>query len=259
MFKFLYHWLWHIPTGGLCFLTFFTMGLLYLIAVVPALYVFIRDEKKRVRVARRIVSGSFRAFLWLLKLEHVSLEVRNAHRLKRQGLLICPSHPTLIDVVILISMIENANCVVKASLRDSLVMRGPIRACGYMGNDDGVEIVSEVVQSLSNGDNVVLFPEGTRTSPGQEPHLQRGAAAIAIAGKVNITPVKITCTPPALMKGVPWYGLPACKMRFVVEIKDDIDISEFLLTERETSHPLQVRKLTRLLKETLFPSGLEKF
>lgn len=253
MRKWCYHWLWHIPLGGLCFLLFFSMGLTYLTVVTPLLYVFFRNKRKRTLFARTLVSRSFSFFVWILGLEHVDVDIIHPERLNRPGLLIAPSHPTLIDVVLLISKISNANCIVKSELTHSIFMRGPIFAAGYISNDNGPEIVKECARSLFEGDSLIIFPEGTRTKPGVSPHFQRGIAAVALEANKAITPVKIVCTPPALMKGLPWYRLPQCRMRFSIIIEEDIAIEPYQTMVQDRGHPIAVRQLTNTLKTVLFP------
>jgi hypothetical protein len=92
------------------------------------------------------------------------------------------NHPTLIDVVFLISLLPNADCVVKRVACNPF-MRGPVRAAGYISNDDGAGLVDDCIAAVRAGGSLVIFPEGTRSVPGQPPRLQRGAANIAVRGR----------------------------------------------------------------------------
>ena len=107
-------------------------------------------------------------FLQVLKLE---VDPQLKKRLATESLFICASHPTLIDVVILHSLIENANCIVKAALRESFALSSPVRAANYIANDSGSELIEACAASLARGDTLVVFPEGTRSVPGKEPKL----------------------------------------------------------------------------------------
>lgn len=88
--------------------------------------------------------------------------------------------------------------------------------------------------------------------PEKEPKLHHGAAAIALASHHNITPVCITCTPPALMKGISWYQVPERKMCISVRAAPDIGIEPFLEAEKDLGRPIAVRRLTQELKNRLF-------
>lgn len=93
-------------------------------------------------------------FLQVLKLE---VDPQLKKRLATESLFICASHPTLIDVVILHSLIENANCIVKAALRESFALSSPVMAANYIANDSGSELIEACAASLARGDTLVVF------------------------------------------------------------------------------------------------------
>jgi 1-acyl-sn-glycerol-3-phosphate acyltransferase len=64
--------------------------------------------------------------------------------------------------------------------------------------------------------------------PGQPLRLQRGAANIAVRGRLDITPVRITCTPATLTKGQKWYRVPSRRFHVQLQIGEDIPIAPFL-------------------------------
>ena len=113
-------------------------------------------------------------------------------------------------------------------------------------------MIQACTRSLALGDTLVVFPEGTRSVPGAEPRLHHGAASIALESGRSITPVRITCTPPALMKGIAWYQVPERKMLISVRALEDIDVAPFVELEKELGRPIAVRRLTQELKKRLF-------
>ena len=90
------------------------------------------------------------------------------------------NHPSLIDVVVLISIIPNADCVVKAHLFKNPFLRGVVKNTGYISNADPEGLLVDCKKSLAAGNNLIIFPEGTRTKVGQAVKFQRGAANIAL-------------------------------------------------------------------------------
>ncbi len=247
--------LWRIPVTGFGFLTFFTGGVLFRLVVFPSLNVFVKDGRRRELLARRIVRVSFSLFIRLMSaLQALKIELDPAlrERLAHESLFVCASHPTLLDVVILHGLIDNANCIVKSALRESFALSSPVKAAGYITNDSGPDLIEACAASLARGDTLVVFPEGTRSVPGRAPKLHHGAAAVSLARGRPITPVRITCTPPSLMKGIAWYQVPERKMIISVRAAPDIDVEPFLRLERERGRPVAVRRLTEALKERLF-------
>lgn len=249
------NYLWRLAATGFCFLTFAVMGITFRFAICPILNLAVRNPRSRELAARRVVQVSFAGFVELMR-NLGCLEYRfsgDIGRLKNESLLICANHPTLIDVVLLMSRIPNATCIVKSALTHSFALKSPVLTSGYVSNDTGPELVRDCARALEAGDTLIIFPEGTRTKPGVVPHIRHGAAAAALAAQRNIiTPVHITCTPPSLMKGMPWYHIPSRKMTFSIELLPDIDIAPYLEAEASVGRPAAVRRLNRRLKETLF-------
>ncbi|AOY96788.1 1-acyl-sn-glycerol-3-phosphate acyltransferase [Cupriavidus sp. USMAA2-4] len=239
---------WRVCATGVCFSTFGLGGLLLRIVVFPLMALLPGPDLRRQRACKQLVHHAFRLFLLLMRgLGVLRYEIRHAERLRRSGLLIVANHPSLIDVVFLIALTRRADCVVKAGLARNPFTRGPVLATGYVCNDAGAAMVDDCIASLRAGNNLVIFPEGTRTVPGAPMRLQRGAANIAVRGGFALTPVVIRCEPPTLAKGEKWYAVPLRRPRFVIEVKDDIDPAACLAAGVDDA--LAVRQLTQALSE----------
>lgn len=220
---------WRIVATGLSFAAFGLGGVLLWALAFPLLQLCVRDALRRQRRARRLVQRSFATHIELMRVLGVlTYEIRGRERLQREGLLILANHPTLIDVVFLIAQLPNADCIVKSSLARNLFTRGPVRATGYVCNDDGAALVDDCIAAVRAGSNLVIFPEGTRSRRDAPLRLQRGAANIAVRGQLNITPVRISCQPMTLGKGEKWYRVPARRFHIVVDIQPDLAIAPWL-------------------------------
>lgn len=245
--------LWRTLATGLSFLAFGLGGLLLRILVFPALQLLARDPLRR-RLARRLVQKSFGFHIELMRVLGVlTYEIRGRERLQRDGLLILANHPTLIDVVFLISLLPNADCVVKPSLARNPFTRGPVRATGYVHADDGHDLIEECIASIRSGSNLLIFPEGTRTRRGVPMRLQRGAANIAVRGRIDVTPVRLSCVPMTLGKGEKWYHVPSCRFHVVVDVRPDIEVAPFL--DGAQVEALAARRLTAYLSQYFAAGG----
>ncbi len=193
-----------------------------------------------------MIQLSFRSFIGYMRLTGVlSYEVEQVERLK-QARLVLANHPTLIDVIFLISLIPNANCVVKGRLISNPFTRGPIGAAGYIINDEGSEeIIEAAARAFDRQEALVVFPEGTRTTPGKPLKFKRGAANIALRTATDITPVVIDCSPLSLTKGNPWYRIPPGAMHFQIRVDENIQVDRYL----DSKPSLAARNLTRDLNE----------
>lgn len=220
---------WRVFATGLSFVSFGVGGILLRAVVFPLLNFLVWRQQRRTAFARTIIRLTFRAFVGLMRILGVlRYELIGAHRLERSGLLILANHPTLIDTVFLMAFVKRADCIVKAGLWNNPFTRGPVRAAGYINNDQGVDLVADCIASLASGNNLIIFPEGTRTPSSGVISLKRGAANIAARGRYNMTPVVISCVPMTLGKGEKWWRVPARFAQFRIEVKEDIEIDQFV-------------------------------
>ena len=236
---------WRILATGFSFLGFGLGGVVLWLLVFPLLKLLVRDSVRRGRIARTIIQRSFAGHIELMRgLGVLTYEIRGVERLQRGGLLVLANHPTLIDVVFLVSLIPDADCVVKSRLARNPFTRGPIRATGYICNDSGAGLVEDCIRTVHSGRNLLIFPEGTRTPLAGKGRLQRGGANIAVRGVLDITPVIIRCDPPTLSKGQKWYRIPSRRFHVSIEVGEDLPIAPFLVDSHEA---MASRRLTDYL------------
>ncbi len=235
---------WRVAATGFCFATFGIGGLVLGVVVFPLFLLLVRRRARRSDWARATIHVLFRVFVALMcGLGVCSLEVRGRERLRREGLLILASHPSLIDVVFLMSLVRNADCVVKAALLRNPFTRGPVRAAGFVCNDSGPGLVDDCIASVRDGHNLIVFPEGTRTPAGAAlGRLQRGAAHLAVRGALDITPVRITCSERMLGKTDAWWRVPVRPGHFLIDVGDDIPVEDYLAAAG--AQALAARRLT---------------
>jgi 1-acyl-sn-glycerol-3-phosphate acyltransferase len=219
---------WRLITTALSFALFGLGGLCLRVAIFPLLTLLPGNACAHQRRARRTISRLFWAFIrFMSRVGVLTYEVEGAERLGRPGQMIIANHPSLIDVVFLIGLVRNANCVVKQSLWQNPFTRGPVRSTGYVSNDGSADMLENAAHLLQTGQTLIIFPEGTRTQPGKAPAFHRGAAAIALRGANVITPVTIHVSPTTLTKAEPWYRIPLRRPHFHLRVGDDIDPAAF--------------------------------
>lgn len=253
---------WRLIATALSFSLFGIGGVLLRVLVFPLLALLPGDALTRRTRARAVVSKTFYLFVQFMYRSGVlTYEVEGIERLGRPGQLVIANHPSLIDVVVLIAFIRDTNCVVKQSLWDNPSMRGPIRAAGFISNSGSLDMLDEAAAALQAGQTLIVFPEGTRTKPGQNPEFHRGAAAIAIRGARIVTPVVISVTPTTLTKAEPWYSIPSRRFHFRLRVGEDIDPQQFNalgpppLASRKLNDSLHHHFIKELAKDERFTAG----
>ena len=221
--------LWRVLATAIAFVCFGVGGLLLGLAVFPLLNRTMRSPERRGRRARALIGALFRLFVgWMRVLGLLTYELHGTERLQRQGLLVLANHPTLIDVVFLIGLVPQADCVVKSTLANHPCTRGPLRSTGYICNNSGAGLLQTCVDRVKEGGNPIIFPEGTRTRPGQPLKMQRGAAQLALRGGLNITPGHLRCEPSGLFKGQPWWRVAEQPLHFSIRVAEDLPTAPFL-------------------------------
>jgi len=237
---------WRLFATGFSFVCFGLGGLLLWLLVFPVLSVLPASRLQRISRGQRVVHFSFYVFIGLMhKIGIMTYQINGLEKLNRAGQLIIANHPTLIDVVFLISRIKQANCIVKDSLWRNPFMRGPILNAGYISNGDPEKMIADCVAWLQSGGSMIIFPEGTRSVPNKPYHFQRGAAAIALQANTIVTLVTISCTPSTLTKAEPWYHIPERRFHLTMNVDDDVDLTEFTQLEPKS---IAVRRFNRYLE-----------
>lgn len=174
------------------YLFFGTGSVLLAIVVFPVLKICVHPKKKFQKAARAVVSQTFRFFMGMMHVMGVAAfdipDRREFRNLKSK--IIVANHPSMIDVVCLISLVPNADCIVRGSLAKS-VYSGVIRQL-YIVNSLGYEEMIDLCRkSLATGTNLIIFPEGTRTPRHGTNQYKKGAARIAIDTHCDVQPVYI--------------------------------------------------------------------
>ena len=245
---------WRLVMTGVCFTLFSVGGLLLSLVWFNLLLLLQRDGLRRRQIARRTIAWSFRCFLRFCRWVGVyDFRFIDAERLREdRGCLIVANHPSLIDYVMIASLLPEMDCLVKADLQHNVFFRGVIKSADYLINSEANTLLPDSQHRLARGDTILIFPEGTRTRYGESLKLQRGAANIAVRAGCDLRVVHITCSQRMLDKQSRWYQIPPVKPLFTVRVKSRIASQAFVVAD-EDAQPLAARRLTRHLQQALVP------
>jgi 1-acyl-sn-glycerol-3-phosphate acyltransferase len=240
------NYLWRLLGTGFSFFLFGFGGVLVWGVLFPLFAGFLGDGIDKKRCSRRLMQRIFRLYMNFMRFIGIlNYEVIGREQLTKQGKIVVANHPCLLDIVFLISQIPNATCIVKPALIANPFMRIPIRAMGYIYAEDAELLLKRCQTELHEGGVLIIFPEGTRTTPGKPVKFQRGAAAIALQADVTILPVTLSCLPTTLTKHEKWYQIPQNKFTLRLIAGDDIKPIQMPIG---TNRSLAARQLTRQLE-----------
>lgn len=162
------------------------------ILLFPLMKIFLHPQERFRKYARRAVSATFRFFIRLMCLAgvmRVRISDREAFR-KLRSKVVVANHPSILDIVYLVSLLPNADCIVRGTLVHTPVV-GVIRNLYIVNSLNFDDLLEQAKRSLEEGNCLIIFPEGTRTPRHGTNRYKRGAARIAIKTGSNVQPVYI--------------------------------------------------------------------
>jgi 1-acyl-sn-glycerol-3-phosphate acyltransferase len=178
------------------------------------------SEKQGRVVGRWVTSYGFRCYVGFLTLTGAfRFDLHELDALQNAGpLIIAPNHPSLLDVVMLVSRLPDVACVMKARLIDNPLFGASARLARYIRNDYFFGAPKQAVENLQAGSQLLLFPEGTRTTSPPVNRLKGGAALVSKRSGFPIQTVLIETNSPFLSKGWPLYRIPPLPVCFRVRL-----------------------------------------
>ncbi|WP_150467965.1 lysophospholipid acyltransferase family protein [Francisella sp. SYW-9] len=251
MYKYL-NKLYRTILTGFCFFIFSFFGAILGYIYFPLVRIFIKNKNTRTIHAQHTINIAFKIFIGILHHFRIfKFEFRDIEKLHQdKGCIFIANHPTLIDYVAIVSKLKLCDNIVKLSLWQNPYYKHVIETAGYIPNINPDQTFSRLNEIFAEGRNLLMFPEGTRTSPNTPPKLKRGAAQLAIRTNTAIRMIHISCNPVTLTKNTKWYNIPETKPLFKVVVGDKINPKDFL-DEANGVPSLAARRLTKFLQHSL--------
>ncbi|HEX7686561.1 MAG TPA: lysophospholipid acyltransferase family protein [Burkholderiaceae bacterium] len=188
-------------------------------AIAMLLYPLLPRERGKA-IGRAGIARGY-AFFWrlagwsgMLRIESQALDALRDER----GLIVVANHPSMLDALILIARLPRGACIMKAELQRNVFLGAGARLARYIRNDSPRKLVKLAVQDLKSGGQLVLFPEGTRTTGPSVDRFCPGATTIAKLAGAPIQTVFIETDSPYLRKGWPIWRLPPLPMVYRVRL-----------------------------------------
>lgn len=240
--------LWRLFVLAGCFAAFGIGGLVFRVTLLPFMRVLPGTPVQRQLRTRRFMHGCFAVLVMVLrKTGTMTLDIRNPELLRDcRGKLILANHPSYLDVVVLLALVPEANCVVKQNLWHNWFFGGVVRNTGYVSNADADRLVDDCAAVLARGDSLLIFPEGTRTEPGKPMQFQRGTARIMLRSQCAFIPVILRCEPAVWGKGFRLTRI--ARQRFCISVEVESALRAEGLGALEGEEAKMARQLSRNLE-----------
>ena len=158
------------------------LGLPLLLLRPPVMIAYVRVWARLMLALLRLICG-------------IRVEVTGREHIPQGGAVIAAKHQSAFDTVIWLVLLDSPVYVLKKELLSIPVWGLFARHCGQVAVDrqGGGAALKAMVRgaqaAIAAGRPVVIFPEGTRTAPGERIPYQPGVAALAAAVRVPLIPV----------------------------------------------------------------------
>lgn len=171
-------------------------------------------------VGQIVIMAGFRYFLAAMRAAGVlKADLAALDGLRGQTpLIIAPNHPSQIDVMLIVSRLPHVICAAKSKLLMHPLLGAMARLAGYIPNDAPHRFVREAVRQLGRGRQLLIFPEGTRSSGNGLNPFKQGFALIAQCADAPIQTVFIDSNSRFLGKGWPWLRVPEFPLVYRVRL-----------------------------------------
>lgn len=164
-----------------------------------------------------------------------------------RGTIVAANHPGLMDVVALISRLPEVSCIMRAGLMRNPSFHGMANLAGFITNDSGPAFLRGGQKKLRAGENLLIFPEGTRTREGVAVNpFKKGFALLAARTGAPVQTVIIRLHGSFLRKGISLLR-PAARLPIPVEVRAG---ARFVCGKDESAADF-ARRLERYFQENL--------
>ena len=241
-------------------LSFFVFGFNSVICgilILPPMRLVLHPRARFQKYGRAFVTLFFRFFIGFMHFFGI-VDLIPDDRKKYKNIsskIIVANHPSLLDVVMLISMIPNADCVVNAYLKYNILTM-VVRQLYIINSPDVDHIMRCCTETLKKGNCLIVFPEGSRTPRTGRRILKKGAARVSLFSDFSIIPVHIGGTDKfGLGKKDPWTGFnPKERYVYTINMGTEINPAKY----RDLPLPAAAKCITDEIESSLFPERQSK-
>ena len=208
------------------------------------LFPFIKNNKE---LCSDIIHNTWRFFVNLMMfLKLFRLDVKKLKKIENK--VIVSTHPSFIDIVILIALIPRSTCFVKKELAYNPILKNLVTSIFITNEVELDELKAESKKMLDRGFNVIIFPSGIRHRRDEFPKIRKGASLVALNAGKNIVPVRMFSDRDFLFINQPFYAVSDRCVNFEIEQMREINIADFI----GESEIITKQRLTHKIEEELY-------
>ncbi len=224
----------------LCFFIF-GIGAIFLNFLV---FPFINNNKE---LCSDIIHKLWRFFTRLLIfLKLIKLDIKKLNKIENK--VIVSTHPSFVDIVILMGLIPRSTCFVKKELAHNPILKNLIKSIFVTNDIEPEELKKKSKAILDRGFNIIIFPTGIRHRKNEYPKIKKGASLVALNAGKNIIPIKMFADGNFLFINQPFYSVDKKTVTFEIEECPEIKLEEF----KNESEIVTKKQITKQIEKYLY-------
>ncbi|MBQ3641071.1 1-acyl-sn-glycerol-3-phosphate acyltransferase [bacterium] len=176
----------------------------------------------------KMLNKSWKFYINLISwLKIIKVNVEEIDKIQNiKNSIIVSTHPSLLDVVVIMSLIPNTTCFVAEKLARNPFYKGIVNRLFIIEGEENW--TDKAVKKLNEGINVLIFPMGSRHKKNEHPRIHRGAASLAYMSKTDIEIINIEISNDFLQKNTPVYDTGAETTVYTIKYIDKIKTLEYI-------------------------------
>lgn len=223
-----------------CFFVFGIGSILFNFLLFP----FIKENKE---LCSDIIHKSWRFFTNLfVVLGLIKLDIKRLNKIENK-VIVC-THPSFIDIVILIGLIPRTTCFAKKELVHNPILKNLVNSIFITNEVELEELKAQSKKMLDRGFNVIIFPSGIRHRRNEYPKIKKGASLVALNANKDIVPIRIFDDADFLFINQPFYEASDKVVTFEIEQGEEIKLDDY----RNKSEIIEKKNITKAIEKALY-------
>ena len=217
----------------------------------PCAKLFLKD-KKLLYFYSDTIHFTWRFFLkFVMFLRLIKLDIKDKSKIQSiKSKIIVATHPSFIDILILIALIPRTTCIVKSNLSKNIFLNNIINSVFILEDESIEDLKTHSKKMIENGFNIIIFPSGIRHRRNEFPKMRKGASTIAMYVNVDIECLKFYTDYDFLFINQPIYQAGSKPVTYELSYSGNIDISQEL--EKSENDIVIKRNITNLITKFLY-------
>ncbi|MFW5440722.1 MAG: lysophospholipid acyltransferase family protein [Methylophilaceae bacterium] len=179
-------------------------------------------------LGRYIISRGFRLYLTALEMfGRATFDLKALDELRSESaLILAPNHPCLLDAVMVISRLPNVACVMKTELMNNVFLGAGSRLARYIPSEPVRSMIQDAARDFECDSQLLLFPEGTRTTHLPVNRFKGSIGIISKHAKVPVQTILIETDTKFLSKGWSLFRKPILPIHYRITLGKRFDPPE---------------------------------